>query len=183
MDVAATPSASTVPRRVAGHARHSACLIVRHQHHAGGSTTMKRFRAFTGVGMIVTGAAVLVAASWSSTGSMSSARADFGATALGNGKVLACGGTTGTTILSTCDLYDPTSGTWSATGSMGNARSGFGMVRLTSGKVMAISGILGGPSTSTETYDPNTGGWSSSASMLTSRRSFGAVVLANGKVL
>ncbi|PYS09003.1 MAG: hypothetical protein DMG15_25175 [Acidobacteria bacterium] len=64
---------------------------------------------------------------------MSSARIEFGATTLTNGKVLACGGWNGYVHLSSCELYDPTTGTWSLTGSMATARRGFQMTVLGNG--------------------------------------------------
>ena len=46
------------------------------------------------------------------------------ATLLGSGKVLVVGGLTGflDVVLSSAELYDPTTGTWSSTGSLGTAR-------------------------------------------------------------
>jgi N-acetylneuraminic acid mutarotase len=112
---------------------------------------------------------------------MTYARFDFGAALLGNGKVLAAGGMNfaGTS----CELYNPLTGTWSSTGSMRSFRAGFGMVKLLNGKVLAVSGVYNGPSTSAEIYNPATGTWSYAASMSTARMGFGIVVLPSGKVL
>ena len=60
---------------------------------------------------------------WSSTGSLGTARGYHTATLLPNGKVLVAGGSNRHVILSSAELYDPATGTWSATGSLGTARS------------------------------------------------------------
>ena len=57
--------------------------------------------------------------SWTTTGSMSSAREYHTASILTNGKVLVTGGgqTTGG-VLNSAELYDPSTGSWTTTGSM-----------------------------------------------------------------
>jgi hypothetical protein len=69
--------------------------------------------------------AVAFAASgtWSSTGTMRSARDGHTATLLPNGKVLVAGGTNNGVALASAELYSPIAGTWVSTGSMHVART------------------------------------------------------------
>jgi hypothetical protein len=62
------------------------------------------------------------------------------ASVLLNGKVLVTGGYHGVR-LSSCELYDPSTGMWTATGSMNNKRSVHGSLVLTDGKVLVIGGF------------------------------------------
>ncbi|HSH58195.1 MAG TPA: kelch repeat-containing protein, partial [Acidimicrobiales bacterium] len=58
---------------------------------------------------------------WSATGSMSTARIQFTATQLADGRVLAAGGDGpggNQAVEASAELYDPATGTWSPTGSM-----------------------------------------------------------------
>src|SRR5437773_3840869 len=125
------------------------------------------------------------AATWSTTGSMNTARHSYGAVLLGNGKVLACGGrTTCDLLVHSCKLFDPAAGTWSYTGAMNTERTGFGMAVLQDGRVIAAGGTTSnGILTMTEIYDPGTGLWSPAASMNDARSGSGFVVLNNGTVL
>ena len=59
---------------------------------------------------------------WSSTGSMATARYVHSATLLPDGKVLVAGGFGGRQQPLSAELYDPAVGTWSSTGSMATAR-------------------------------------------------------------
>ncbi len=60
--------------------------------------------------------------SWTTTGSLATARDYHTATLLPNGKVLVAGGYNGSSYLASAELYDPASGTWTATGSLATAR-------------------------------------------------------------
>ena len=77
---------------------------------------------------------------WSATGSMRSPRAFFTATLLQNGKVLVAGGYDEITVLSTCEIYDPITGTWSWTGNLNEARRGATATLLRTGKVLVVGG-------------------------------------------
>ncbi|CAF1482499.1 unnamed protein product, partial [Adineta steineri] len=57
-------------------------------------------------------------AEWTITGNLSVARYSHTATVLANGSVLVTGGYTGSTYLSSAELYNPSTGTWTSTGSM-----------------------------------------------------------------
>jgi hypothetical protein len=104
---------------------------------------------------------------WTTTGDMVVARQEHTATLLANGKVLAaCGrSSTGTTGLSSAELYDPATETWAATGSMTGARRLHSATQLktssnplTSGKVLIAGGINGTTTvTSSQLYNPTDG--------------------------
>jgi hypothetical protein len=96
---------------------------------------------------------------WSTTGSLNTARTQHTATLLPSGKALVAGGvTTGNVILSSAELYDPALGTWSTTGSLNTARDFHTAMLLPSGKVLVAGGE--GSSvflSSTELYDQGLG--------------------------
>lgn len=131
---------------------------------------------------------------FTATGNMTIARSAHTATLLSNGQVLiAGGGTNGQpgcgTILSSAEIYDPTTGTFTATGSMSQTRVQFAATLLSNGKVL-VAGGFPGPScggvsavSSAELYDPTTGTFSATGSMNTARFSFTQTLLNNGKVL
>lgn len=92
------------------------------------------------------------------TGSMAAVRGGFGATRLQNGEVLVAGGAQvvpGSNILSSAELYDPSSGTFSATASMSAPRTFFAATLLGNGDVLvAGGGSVTGYLASAELYVP-----------------------------
>jgi len=94
---------------------------------------------------------------WTSTGSMGTARKYHTATLLPSGKVLvAVGQGSNYVISSSAELYDPATGTWSPTGSLVTARTDHTATLLPNGKVL----VAGGQENATfyskraELYDP-----------------------------
>ena len=78
---------------------------------------------------------------FTSTGSMGTARISHTATLLGNGKVLIAGGRTDMpSSLSSAELYDPGTGTFTPTGAMGTARYCHTATLLGNGKVLIAGG-------------------------------------------
>ena len=131
---------------------------------------------------------------WTTTGSMGTARFEHTLLLLSTGKALAAGGrstTTGTTGLTSAELYDPTTGTWSPTGSMAHGRRLHSMTQLgsssngtTSGKVLVAGGINGTTSTtSAELYSPSAGTWIAAGNLDVARHAHTATLLADGRVL
>lgn len=124
------------------------------------------------------------AGSWSSTGSLGTARFQHTATLLNSGQVLVAGGSNGINPLSSAELYDPATGTWAATGSMGTARFSHTATLLPSGKVLVAGGTNSSkPLSSAELYDPVAESWIGTGSLGTARQSHTATLLHSGKVL
>jgi WD40 repeat protein len=100
--------------------------------------------------------------SWSTTGSLVTARAHHAAVLLTNGKVLAVGGYAGGAT-SSVELYDPTagtSGTWSVAASTNVARYLNGTSLLPDGKVLVSGGVITKyPLNTAELYDPGANTW------------------------
>jgi N-acetylneuraminic acid mutarotase len=141
-----------------------------------------------------TQSAAPAAGTWTATGSLITARAEFTATLLPDGKVLVAGGIPDNTEqvqLASAELYDPSTGTWSATGAMTAARSKHTATLLASGKVLVAGGLCerGTPTcplgalAAAELYDPRSGKWSATGAMTTPRYLHTATLLKDGSVL
>jgi RHS repeat-associated protein len=131
---------------------------------------------------------------WTTTGSMGTARQEHTALLLSTGKVLVAGGrssSSGTTGLTTAELYDRTTGTWAATGSMTAGRRLHTMTQLntgsnstTSGKVLVAGGIDGSTSLNTaQLYNPSTGTWAAATNLNAARHLHTGTLLPDGRVL
>lgn len=81
---------------------------------------------------------------WSLTGNMNTGRLEHTATLLLNGTVLVSGGnkvtTNSTTVLSSAEIYNPSTGLWTKTGSMGSPRVGHSSTLLATGLVLNAGG-------------------------------------------
>jgi N-acetylneuraminic acid mutarotase len=132
--------------------------------------------------------------SWSSTGSLNTARDHHIATPLQNGKILVFGGDNhaiGSAILglTSAEVYDPAAETWTYTGALNASRSLPAATLLQNGKVLIAGGDVCTPgqgcvtSNSAELYDPATGIWSFTGNLNTARHYQTATLLPNGKVL
>ena len=128
--------------------------------------------------------------SFTSTGSMLSARTGFSATLLQDGRVLVAGGFSRfcrgllSCYLSSAELFDPASGTFSSTGSMTMPRSNATATELNNGMVLIAGGQdNSGPLSTLELFDPAKGIFTLAGNMLTPRRLHSAVALSNGDVL
>jgi dihydrofolate reductase len=137
---------------------------------------------------VVTAGSRLSDAFAASTPVMNTAREAATATLLRNGKVLIAGGSDGSIILSSTELYDPTTNTFAkSTPLMNVARDNATATLLRDGKVLIAGG--GGVSaslSSAELYDPATNTFAPSAStpvMNTARYFATATLLSKGKVL
>ncbi len=129
--------------------------------------------------------------SWSSTGSMATARTYFGMVLLPNGKVLAAGGCTNLNsngcggVTSAAEVFDPSTGKWSSTGPMRAARGNLTATLLPNGKVLVAGGInaANNPLATAELYNPSTGTWTLTGRLNVARDEHTAVLLSTGKVL
>ena len=117
--------------------------------------------------------------------SMNTARSNHIAVLLPNNLVLVSGGSSGSTVLKSAELYDPVKNTWTATADMGTARSGHVAVLLQNGKVLVTGGFDGKAALATaEIYDPSAGTWTAAAGAMTYSHNYHtASLLADGKVL
>ena len=122
---------------------------------------------------------------WTDTRDMASRHKFHAMVELQGGKALLCGGKeSDTSIVATCELYDPKTDTWTLTASLSTPRAYHEMVLLSSGKVLAAGGEDSSKALdSTELYDPATGKWAATGSMATARSGFGLVQLKGGEVL
>jgi len=121
--------------------------------------------------------------SWSTTGSLNTARSNHTAVRLATGKVLVIGGSAGS-VTNSCELYDPTKGTWSNAASMTTARSQNGSTLLQDGKVLVTGGTQSRfPINSAELYDPTANTWTLTGSMKTGRYAHTATLLGDGTVV
>ena len=127
---------------------------------------------------------------WTLTGSMHEAREGHAAVLLANGKVLVLGGGASSggvsRLVSSAELYDPSTGTWTDTGRLTTARAGATATVLSDGRVLVTGGAssrTGDPERSAEVYDPITGIWAKTAAMSVPRNGHTATLLPDGRVL
>jgi len=118
---------------------------------------------------------------WAPAGTMMNARRGASATLLDNGRVLVAGGedstVTGSKVLDSAEIYDPSTGEWTATGSMMQAHSGHSAT-LFDGKPFIVGEYLA------EIFDPLTETWSNAGEPVR-ERALGstATAMKNGEVL
>jgi N-acetylneuraminic acid mutarotase len=132
-----------------------------------------------------------IAGTFTATGSMVQARAEFGVALLANGQVLVAGGCTAydangcLAVTNKAEIYNPATGTWTSTGAMRGARHAMSATRLVSGKVLVAGGATASMDAlnSSEIYDPSTKIWTLGAKMLQARSDYASILLATGKVL
>lgn len=118
--------------------------------------------------------------------SMKSARGQFTATPLLDGRVLIAGGYDATAFasLASAEIFDPVAGTFTFTGNMSRARSGHTATRLANGSVLIVGGSNNGTDgTTAELYNPATGQFeSANGGMSVSRTNHAAALLDDGRV-
>ena len=127
---------------------------------------------------------------WSSTGSLLTARMHQSGVLLSDGRVLVAGGQpAGVTFdnFSSAEVYDPVLGTWLATGSMAIGRRGaFTLTRLSDGKILVAGGYTNWTAIDTaiaEIYDPSTGVWTPTTPLPATRNAYSTTLLPDGTVL
>ncbi|MFP2905126.1 Ig-like domain-containing protein [Pyxidicoccus sp. 3LFB2] len=125
---------------------------------------------------------------WTSTGSLATARVGHAGTVLTDGRVLVVGGRNGAgTFLASAERYDPGSGTWSSAGNMSVVRDRTTATLLLSGDVLVAGGrqdMSDNQHGTLELYVPATHSWTTLPVRLATPR-FGhtATLLPSGKVL
>jgi hypothetical protein len=129
-----------------------------------------------------------ISGSFTSTGSMKTARTYHTATRLPNGKVLVAGGFLDNSALKSAELYDPSTGAWTDTDPLPVEMYEHTATLLASGKVLVAGGL--GPKAaflaSAAVFDPASGPngkWTEVGSMNRARRIHSATLLPNEKVL
>lgn len=126
---------------------------------------------------------------FTSAGTMVSARYGAMAQLLPNGKVLIAGGFGPGGVLAEAELFDPSlagaadgASPWQATGAMASARSGASIALTNSGKVVVAGGTGGGSQVlqSSEIYDPQSGAWTAGARLQRSVAYASALAMQDG---
>ncbi len=121
-----------------------------------------------------------VANSWTTTGSLNTARYSHTAMRLKTGSVLVVGGSAGTS----CELYNPTTGVWTNAASSNATRYLNATTMLSDGKVLVTGGAVGRfPQSSAEIYDPTANTWTLTGSMKTARYAHTATLLPDNTVV
>ena len=132
-----------------------------------------------------------VSKSFTSTGSMITPRAYFGAVVIPGGKVLVVGGCTAfnvngcSAVTAKAEIYDPSTGAFTATGPMAVARAAFGISLLANGKVLVSGGETAAADglSSSELYNPSTGKWTLTGKLNVARGEHRTILLSTGNVL
>lgn len=158
------------------------------RHLVNGLTSVRMFML---VGLFVTVQLTILAnvgaqtsGTWTNTGSLSSPRAAHTATLLPSGQVLVAGGENASGILTSAELYNPSTRQWAITGSMTAPRIGHQATLLQNGEVLVSGGDNStGALATAELYNVSTGHWTPTGSMTIPRTSHGGTLLNNGKVL
>jgi hypothetical protein len=118
---------------------------------------------------------------WTTTGSLNTARAAHTAVLLKTGKVLVVGGSPG---LTSCELYSAATGTWSNAASTTTGRYLHTITLLPDGKVLAAGGANGKyPLNAAEIYNPTANTWTATANMNNARYAHSAALLTDGTVV
>lgn len=122
---------------------------------------------------------------FSATGSMGANRLNAVAAPLPDGRVLVAGGYSGSSVLSSAEIYNPVTGTFSPTGSMNYERRLAVAAPLPDGRVLVAGGFntIGNAMSSAEIYDPATGTFDFTSSMNVARAGMAAAALPDGRVL
>ncbi|MPC09491.1 Kelch-like protein 5 [Portunus trituberculatus] len=116
--------------------------------------------------------------SWTSVGTMTGRRLQFGVAVL-DSKLHVVGGRDGLKTLNTVEAYDPATNTWTQLPPMSTHRHGLG-VGVLEGPLYAVGGHDGWSYLNTvERWDPQARQWSYVAPMSTSRSTVGVAVLNN----
>jgi N-acetylneuraminic acid mutarotase len=125
---------------------------------------------------------------WTNVASLLAGRSNHSAVLLQDGKVLVTGGNGAQDtrpVLSSAEIYDPSTNTWHAAASMNSLRTGHSSTLLPDGKVLLIGGFGSAmiASDRVERYNPTTNVWQSLNNLSIARKNHSVTLLPNGKVL
>jgi Kelch motif/Galactose oxidase, central domain len=121
-------------------------------------------------------------ATFSTTGSMNSARAFHTAMLLQDGRVLIAGGYN-ESYLNTAEVYDPATATFTTVGTMNSLRQDHTSTLLPDGRVLIAGGYNGSSLTACDLYEPSANGFTAAGAMSTPRREPTTTLLPDGRVL
>lgn len=112
-------------------------------------------------------------------------RSDHASVLLPDGRVLVSGGTDGSAVLKTSEVFDPSTEKWTAVAPMTSARRGHTMTVLSNNKVLVTGGFDGKAALATaEVYDPSSNLWTATLKpMALTRRFHTATELPDGNIL
>jgi N-acetylneuraminic acid mutarotase len=137
--------------------------------------------------VLINASAFAASGTWTLIANLHTARDGHTATLLSNGNVVVAGGENNNNVLSSTEVYSPTTRAWTVAGNLNVARSSASAVLLPAGTVLVaggcISNCLGGNTASAEIYNSVSASWASTGSMIKGRVYFGMVLLSTGKVL
>jgi len=149
---------------------------------------MRMRRNFLGTLLITALTTGCASTNWQFINRMSVARSGHTATLLNDGRVLVVGGFNSDGVLTTAEIYDPTSQSWSPTASMHTPRTRHTATLMADGTVLVAGGAQNTAhptevTPSSEKFDPATGTWTIVKSMSTRRAFHVASLLTDGSVL
>ncbi len=139
--------------------------------------------------LVICAGALAAPITWSTTGSLNTARTNHTATLLPSGQVLVAGGQGGApsyVAIGSVEIYDPGAAAWSVVASLNTARQSHTATLLPSGLVLVVGGqdANGSVLNTAELYDPTTNSWSFTLNNLHSPRvGHTATLLPSGLVL
>ena len=106
-----------------------------------------------------------LAGEWNLTGSLNQGRSSFSSEIFDNGDVLVAGGIANSIGLSSCEIYDISTGIWNTTDSMTFARQSFSLVKFRHNGVKKFLAVGGTQSLIAEIFDPQPLTWEETGSM------------------
>src|SRR3984893_2849693 len=121
--------------------------MIRANAHRFGATRTLVLVGLLGIGLVATRGCHLRpqgSNSWTTTGSLNTARTGHTATLLPNGEVLVAGGANAAGFLPSAELYNQATGKWTVSGSMTNTRGNHTATLLPNGKVLVAGGVSNG---------------------------------------
>jgi N-acetylneuraminic acid mutarotase len=176
---------SSVPSMVAARADHRAAMVPASSNagSAGGGVLVAGGQN-GGSALVAAELYDPVANSWSSVGSMASAREAHALCVLSDGRVLAAGGTSAGVVLTSCEVFTPAAGTWRPAAAMTGGRANHTASPISGDQVLVAGGYSQGqPLSSAELYDAARDTWRAARSLNEGRAAHSGCVLDDGSVL